>query len=167
MKSVKSLLLTVILAAGLLTTTFAQGNNFEKRRNFRDGQREERVCFKELNLTDVQQDKLFKIKQQNDEQRIDLKAKMQKLRLKKREANLKMNFDNLKSINESLSKIRTEMMNLRVDQRKSFTELLTKEQLVIYKKNLKDRSLRRNHRGEKKGFRKSKQNKRQHRRQQF
>lgn len=159
MKSLKLLLLTGILITGLLTTTFARNNNFEQRRNFRNNQSEERVCFDNLNLTEAQQDKLFRIRQKADEQRIDLKAKMQKLRLKKREANLKMNFDNLKSVNESLSKIRTEMMNLRIDQRKSFTELLTKKQLDLYKNNLRDRATRPKHRRGKKGSHKSRQSK--------
>ena len=129
--------LVVLMVMGLSTAVLGFGGKKHGRMNGKKGCFDKIEKFEELKLTTEQKEKIEDLRLEFKKEMVDIDAKLERLRIEKREASKDNKFSEIKDLNEKLSEIRVEKMNRGVDLKEKIYTQLTDEQ----KKTMKELKL--------------------------
>lgn len=139
----------ILVIAFSMTAIFAQGMRMGQRQNkkgFRKQNCEQgykrqmmgRDMMSQLDLTSAQQDNIEKIRDTHQKKLIDIRAKLEKLQIDKRNAMKDAKFDKAENITGKISDQRAIIAKDRIKLQKEMYNILTKDQQAKFEKMRKE-----------------------------
>ncbi|HOD54921.1 MAG TPA: Spy/CpxP family protein refolding chaperone [Candidatus Cloacimonadota bacterium] len=138
MKKIITLISLIALLALVSTSLFAQKPNQEMRHEHKQMEMKKDNCADlkdQLKLTTEQTSKMDKLRTEHQKEMIQLRADLKTKEIDKRQALKNEDYTAAKKIVSEIAKIEENIALKRIDQFKSMTDILTKEQKEIIKNN--------------------------------
>ncbi len=138
MKKIITLISLIALLALVGTSLFAQKANQDMRHEHKQMEMKKDNCAdlkEQLKLTPEQTSKMDKLRTEHQKEMIQLRADLKTKEIDKRQALKNEDYTAAKKIVSEIAKIEENIALKRIDQFKSMTDILTKEQKEIIKNN--------------------------------